>query len=1026
MSSGGGGGTTGQSSSYGSLASWAEPYITSVLGAAQNQVFNTTPTAAVPAGNYDQNGNPVQGGGYDANGNPAPGTAAGSAITGIRGYNAYGTDNGQGGQYGMTQNDLNAANASVAGFTGLQNQAFTGAGNLGLPSAYGQAGNLYGNAAQGALNTTGQAGSYGSMGSVYGQMGASNAQQAANQAAGLSNAYGQMGAGYGQQGANIGASLAQQSTNPNTLAAYMNPFIQNSLNPSLQLLNQQYGMQGAAEQGAATSAGAFGGSREALMSGLNQQNQDLARQQLIGNQYYQAAEGATQQMNAANQAALAGNAQALQGAGIGLQGVGQNISAGQLGLAGANTGISGAQAGLQGVNAQLAGYGLAGTQGQNLANLGTAQLAGQQNILNQQSQFGGMQQQQNQNVINQAMQNYAMGQQYPMTQLQQLQGLMAGLPVANQTTTQQTAAPNVASQLAGFGTAGVAGLALANQATPKAKGGTIKAKRFAAGGIAEKISRDVMMAPDNYSAQEIDKAGQDGTIPAPVAGIAKAIQLSDKAKSGPPVQAPQSTVVDDLQAQVAQKDQAENQDKLAELENVITVKLKEAIAKNEPREIKQYAEDLHQLKSLLASQQMTQQNAPAQAMPVAPAPAPQGIQAAAPQPAPAQMASGGITKYYGDPKKNSDEDQVVSSDLGASSATEGSTSGVADFLSALGRAPGYVAKTLVGAPGYGLSNVILPNANSASVAGTGIGANGAYPTEVSSSTPVAAKPGGDIIIHPTDNYGIRGAAPAPALDPSIKALLDNINKSTSAAPAVDSGAGIDAKLKQYFDMIHGSANDDDKKREQAGLLRVIQGGLDVAGGTSPFFGVNASKASQAVQGYAQDLAALDASKEKRIQQLVALGLTGEQLKMEASKLGISQQELEQGKQKLGLTAALIPSEVALRSAQTGLAGAQAGYYGRKSGTTGSMGLGSIPPATYDKVTQRYEGYRADPKSAPFFAQLPADVQKGLTDYKPNTGSYQRAKTQFDDILDKHQQSYMTRMKIESAKTNPLASLLEPD
>lgn len=1006
MSSGGGGGTTGQSSSYGSLASWAEPYITSVLGAAQNQVFNTTPTAAVPAGNYDQNGNPVQGGGYDANGNPAPGTPAGSAITGIRGYNAYGTNNGQGGQYGMTQNDMNAANASVAGFTPLQLQAGLGAQNLTLPGAYGQAGDLFGNASQGALNTTGQAGSYGSMGSVYGQMGASNAQQAANQAAGLSNAYGQMGAGYGQQGANIGASLAANSTNPNTLAAYMNPFIQNSLNPSLQLLNQQYGIQGAGEQAAATSAGAFGGSREALMQGLNQQNQDLARQQLIGNQYYQAAEGATQQMNAANQAALAGNAQALQGAGIGLQGVGQNINAGQLGLAGANTGISGAQAGLQGVNAQLAGYGLAGQQGQNLTNLGTQQLAGQQNILNQQANFGGIAQQQNQNIINQAMQNYATGQQYPMTQLQQLQSLIGGLPVANQTTTQQTAAPNTASQLTGLTTAGVAGLALANHA----KGGRIKAKRFAAGGIAEKISRDVMMAPDNYSAQEIDKAGQDGTIPAPVAGIAKAIQLSDKAKSGPPVQAPQSTVVDDLQAQVAQKDQAENQDKLAELENVITVKLKEAIAKNEPREIKQYAEDLHQLKSLLASQQMSQQNAPAQAMPTAPAPAP--------QPAPAQMASGGITKYYGDPDKNPSETQVVSAD-----------DLTPDQVAALSR-PAFVTPKAMSAkqptPKMGsLMDFLIPSYNPPPAAPSA--ASVAAPPGEASYTPppAAAKPGGDIIIHPTDNSGVRGAAPNQ-MSPEVSALIKSLTDSATSKPTVDSGAGIDAKLKQYFDMIHGSANDDDKKREQAGLLRIIQGGLAVAGGTSPFFGANLSKAGEAVQGYGQDLAALEANKDKRIQQLVALGLTGEQLKMEASKLGISQQELEQSKAKNALTAALVPSEIALRGAQTGLAGAQAGYYGRKSGTTGAAGLGSIPPATYDKVTQRYEGYRADPKSAPFFAQLPADVQKGLTDYKPNTGSYQRAKTQFDDILDKHQQSYMTRMKIESAKTNPLASLLEPD
>jgi len=72
---GGGGGqqqTTQQQNQYTSLTPWAQPYVTSILGAGQQQVFNTS---------------------TDASGN--------QTINGIRPYNAYGSFNDQGGQYGI-------------------------------------------------------------------------------------------------------------------------------------------------------------------------------------------------------------------------------------------------------------------------------------------------------------------------------------------------------------------------------------------------------------------------------------------------------------------------------------------------------------------------------------------------------------------------------------------------------------------------------------------------------------------------------------------------------------------------------------------------------------------------------------------------------------------------------------------------------------------------------------------------------------------------------------------------------------
>ena len=268
----------------------------------------------------------------------------------------------------------------VAGFSPLQQQAQSSAANLQLPGALG--------AAQG-LTAAGTLGAFGA-----------------------------------------GNQYAQQATNPNAMQAYMSPYENNVIQQQLAENARQYGIKGAGEQAAATSAGAFGGTREALMNAENTRNQNTAGNQIVAQ---------------------------------GLQNAFQNAQQAQ--QFGANLNLQGTQAGLQGAN--------------QLGNLGNQQLAAQQSILGTQNTLGAQQQTNQQNVINQAVQNYATAQQYPMLQLGMLNSMLRGLPMQQSSTQMYQAAPSAASQLAGLGTAGLGAAAMYGAAT-KADGGAIKG--YAPGG----------------------------------------------------------------------------------------------------------------------------------------------------------------------------------------------------------------------------------------------------------------------------------------------------------------------------------------------------------------------------------------------------------------------------------------------------------------------------------------------------------------------------------------------------------------
>ena len=356
----GSGGPTQTDVQQSNIPEYARPYVETMLGAAQQQLFNGTTDAE---GNFN--------------------------ITGFNEYKPYSTN----------MNDY------VAGFSPMQQQAFQGASNLQTPGQFNQATGIAGASGYGSLGMAGQL-------------------------------------------ANTGANFAQQATDPNAVRAYMNPYLESSLAPQIEAMRRQYGITGAEQQGRATQAGAFGGSREALMAAENNRAMNSAIDATTAQGYNNAFNNAQAQMQYGNTLGLQGNQAALQG----LSQAGQAAST--------------------------------------LGNLGSNQLAAQQGILGTQQQYGAMQQQSEQQKIDQAIQNYAMQQQAPMQSLAQMNALTRGLPLEATTTQSYQAGPGALQSLAGIGT-GIAGVA----SLSKAGGGTVKS--YAGGGIVGYAGGGDVMSEEN-------------------------------------------------------------------------------------------------------------------------------------------------------------------------------------------------------------------------------------------------------------------------------------------------------------------------------------------------------------------------------------------------------------------------------------------------------------------------------------------------------------------------------------------------
>jgi hypothetical protein len=339
-------------------------------------------------------------------------------------------------------NYLNATQNLIANqqTPALLNQSYTGAANLSMPSAFAQGQQLALAGGQGSLQNAPIALGYGAQGAAYGAQ---------------APKYGEMGSAMGQAAARAGDLYAQQATNPSSIQAYMNPYIQQALAPQLSMLNQQQQIDAQRINAGAAGQGAFGGNRATLAQGLSAQNYDLARQQAIG-------QGYTQAFNQAQQAQQFGANLGLQGQGVGIQGQ-------QAGLAGLQTAMQGSQVGLQGVAGAQAGYSGATQAGGTLGNIGAQENQAKLAQLQLQNQFGQQQ------------------QLFPYQQQQYAQSMMANLPFTStsQTGQQYTAAPNT---IAGIGNLATTALGAGLLYKAMASGGGLPkdfkmVKSYAKGGI---------------------------------------------------------------------------------------------------------------------------------------------------------------------------------------------------------------------------------------------------------------------------------------------------------------------------------------------------------------------------------------------------------------------------------------------------------------------------------------------------------------------------------------------------------------
>ena len=292
-----------------------------------------------------------------------------------------------------------------AGFSPMQEQSFRGAANLGTSPQLDTASGIAGLAGQRAMGTQYDPTQF-------------NAQQ-----------------------------VGTQDYTGQNVSQYMNPYMQNVVDIQQREAQRQADIMGTQRAGQAVKAGAFGGSRAGVMEAEAARNLAMQKGDIQAQGQNAAFQNAQQQFNTQQQRDLQAQ-MANQGAGLQTQQLGEQSK-----QYGAGLGMQGLQTGLQ----------AAGQLGQ----LGQTQYGQQVGNIGLQNQMGAQQQAQQQGILNQQVQNYAMAQQYPQQQLAFMSNMLRGLPMQSTTANMYQAAPSNVSQLAGLGTAGIAGLGMYNAMNPK-------------------------------------------------------------------------------------------------------------------------------------------------------------------------------------------------------------------------------------------------------------------------------------------------------------------------------------------------------------------------------------------------------------------------------------------------------------------------------------------------------------------------------------------------------------------------------
>ncbi len=374
---GGGGQPTTQTVQQSNIPEYARPYVESMLGATQQQLFNTTQT---PEGT--------------------------TQITGIKPYQAFGAQGA-----GMGPTEQAAAQSAVAGFTPMQQQAQQGIAGLQVPGQFGAATEAAMMGTQAALN----AGQYqpGYFGNQFqappsyqpGQFSMLQAQAPdlqqfqmgpAERVQGGQYAAPEMAAAQTQFRPDLQAfqmgpaerAQTQSFTQPGSAEAYMSPFMQNVVDKQTREAERQAGLAAKQERAQSIQRGAFGGGRTAVREAAAARDLAQLKSDIYGTGQQAAFQNAQQQFNAEQQARMQAQLANQQ---AGLTVGGQNLAA-QLGVQqlGTQTGLQSAlanlssqqQANVQNQAAQLQAQGLTANQAMQaaLANQQAGLTTGQQNL----------------------------------------------------------------------------------------------------------------------------------------------------------------------------------------------------------------------------------------------------------------------------------------------------------------------------------------------------------------------------------------------------------------------------------------------------------------------------------------------------------------------------------------------------------------------------------------------------------------------------------------------------------------------
>jgi hypothetical protein len=287
----------------------------------------------------------------------------------------------------------------------------------------------------------------------------------------------------------------QSFARPGAAESYMSPYMQNVMDIEKREAARQSAIAGQQEAGRFARAGAFGGSRQAIVEAERARNLGTQMGDIQSRGLQQAYQQAQQQFNAEQQARLQAQlANQQAGITVGGQNLGAALGVQQLGAQqGLQAALANQQAQMQaqqqaeqsrqfGYGQQMAGAGMGAQYGQAAAQLGeqsrqygaglglqglqaamgaAGQLGqlgqsqfGQNMAINQlQQQYGGLQQQQAQNILGAQYQDFLNYQNYPYKQLGFMSDILRGAPLSQTGAAVYQQPPSAVSQLAGLGTA---------------------------------------------------------------------------------------------------------------------------------------------------------------------------------------------------------------------------------------------------------------------------------------------------------------------------------------------------------------------------------------------------------------------------------------------------------------------------------------------------------------------------------------------------------------------------------------------